>query len=116
MKFAHGTAIYTGGGCYIVIGETDKKGTYFYGCTDFCEIMTLDPRTKNEYGDLICMYTEEIEPYVIETDRDETWRIFEDFCTRLDNEEPNITDGYEDFSNYCAGEVARLIDFSDYNH
>jgi len=115
MTFTHGTAIYTGGGCYIVIGETDESGLYFFGCTDFCELMRFDPRTEDENG-LICQYYEEIEPYIVETDRDETWKLFEDFCNRLDNKEPNITTGYKDFSNYLAGEVSDYIDFSDYNH
>ena len=115
MKFTKGTAIYTGGGWYTIIGETNKKGVYFFGCTDFCELTSLDPRTEDEDG-LLIFYNEKIEPYRIEYDPDKTWRLMEDFCKRLDKEEPNITDGYEEFSNFCPGEVTEYIDFSDYNH
>lgn len=115
MKFTKGTAIYTGGGYYTIIGETDQEGVYFFGCTDFCELTTLDPREEDEDG-LKIFYDEKVEPYLIESDPDETWKLLEDFCNRLDNDEPHITDGYESFSNYLKGEVSDYIDFSDYNH
>ena len=99
MKFTKGTAIYTGGGFYTIIGETDQDGIYFFGCTDFCELTSLDPRTEDEDG-LLIYYNEKIEPHIIESDHDKTRELLKDFCERLYNDEPHITDGYEDFSNY----------------
>ena len=114
MKFTKGIAIYTGGGFYVAIGQTDN-GNYFYGCIDWCELFDTDTRTVNEYDELACMYNEWCDEHIIKSNRQEVWKAFEDFCKRLDNNEPNITEGYEKWSNYIPGEVTELIDFSEMN-
>lgn len=113
MKFTKGTAIYTGGGVYICIGQTDT-GLFFNGCPDFCILTDIDTRTEDEDG-LICCYEDKMEGHIIADTTEEVWRAFQDFCHRLDEGEEGITEGYEEFSNYARGEVERMIDFSDWN-
>lgn len=113
MKIVNGTAIYTGGGCYSIIGRIDN-GLWFNGWNDWCAIYDMDTRTKNEDGDLACFYNDEwCEEHdkTSEFDYKEVVEMFKDFCIRLDNEEDGITNGYEEFNNYIAGEVTDMIDF-----
>ena len=110
MKAIHGTAIYTGGGCYSVIGELDN-GLWFNGCMDFCEIIDADVRTKDENGDLACFYNEWLEKHVVnDYSPGEKWQMLKDFCIRLDNKESGLTEGYDELSNYIAGEVTEMLD------
>lgn len=112
MKIINGTAIYTGGGCYSIIGKIDN-GLWFNGCNDWCAIYDMDTRTKNEDGDFACFYYEWCEEHerTLEFSYKEVIAMFKDFCMRLDNNEEGITNGYEEFSNYIAGEVTDMIDF-----
>lgn len=110
MRAIHGTAIYTGGGCYSVIGELDD-GRWFNGCMDWCEILDTDVRTVDENGDLMCFYNEWLDKHRITGIEPGTvWKMLEDFCDRLDSGEEGLTDGYGKFSNYCAGEVKMMLD------
>lgn len=113
MRAIHGTAIYTGGGFYNVIGETDD-GHWFFGGYDYCCIANSDVREKNEYGDLACFYNDWAEKHEVEVDKKEMYEMIEDFCRRLDAKEPGLTDGYKEFSNYTAGEVTDYMDFSEF--
>ncbi len=112
FKATHGTAIYTGGGLYVVIGQLDN-GLWFYGGTDFCDIFDEDTRTyDNENDGLACFWNDWCEKHRVELDARQTYAMYYDFCRRLDNNEPGLTDGYEEYSNYAAGEVVDYIDFS----
>ena len=114
MKALYGTAIYTGGGQYSVIGELDN-GYWFCGCSDWCDIFNHDVREQHETeDDLGCFWNDWCEKYDV-TDQfnaKEIFDMFEDFCKRLDAKEEGITNGYEEYSNYIPGEVCELIDFS----
>lgn len=126
MRIKHGTAIYTGGGIYVVIGEIGD-GKWFMGNNDFCAVTNFDTRTKAKDMEILSetewefddddlaifylMLTPE-EGCIVETDIKETYEAFYDFCKRLDNGELGITDGYEEYSNYAQGEVCNYIDFS----
>ena len=113
MKITKGTAIYTGGGFYTVIGETED-GHWFVGFNEFCAVINFDPRTKDEEMDdlkiFYCDFTEE-EGYVIPVDIKEKYEAYLDFCKRLENQESGIEDGYEDFSNHDY-DIISYIDFS----
>lgn len=113
MKATHGTAIYTGGGLYIVIGELDN-GLWFYGNSDWCAVYDEDTRAYDYENDgLACCWTDWCEKHEVkDVDLKEVYAMFEDFCKRLDNKEEGITEGYEEFSNYAPGEVTDYIDFS----
>lgn len=113
MKAIHGTAIYTGGGIYVVIGELDS-GLWFCGNNDWCSIFDEDTRTyDNDNDDLACFLNEWCEAHEVkDVDKKEVYAMFKDFCERLDKKEPDITKGYEEFSNYAPGEVTDYIDFS----
>lgn len=113
MKATHGTAIYTGGGIYNIIGELDN-GLYFFGCWDYLAIYDADVRTYDEsYDDLVCYNPNWCDEHMLlfAFTEEEIEKALHDFCVRLDNEEPGLTDGYEQFSNYCAGEVTKMMDF-----
>lgn len=112
LKIKHGTAIYTGGGMYSVIGECDN-GLYFNGNNDWFELIYADPREKDYFGDLCVFDNEWMEEHVVKDfDKLEIYKAFKDFCARLDKNEPEITKGFEEFSNYAAGEVSDYIDFT----
>ena len=113
MKATHGTAIYTGGGIYVVIGELDN-GLWFCGNNDWCGIFDEDTRTYDqENDDLACFWSDWCDQHEVkDVNKKEVYAMFEDFCKRLDNKEDGITEGYEEFSNYAPGEVADYIDFS----
>lgn len=115
MRATHGTAIYTGGGIYNVIGETDN-GYWFFGGPDWCTIVDSDIREEDKENDddLVCYYNDWLEKHEVKVNVQEIYEMFEDFCRRLDAKEPGITDGYEKFSNYAAGEVTDYIDFSEF--
>ena len=109
MKIKHGTAIYTGGGFYTVIGELDN-GLYFNGCNDWCAAFDEDTRTwDEEKDDLACFYNDWCEEHEVKVNNKELKAAFKDFCERLAAREPGITKGYEKFSNYDADEVLRLL-------
>lgn len=119
MRATHGTAIYTGGGFYICIGELDN-GNYFVGGMDCIEIVNADPRIEIEdfdgwksYGfdDIDWILEHEVEATENGKESNGIIDMFKDFCKRIDNREPNLTDGYEDFSNYCSGEVYEMMLF-----
>lgn len=114
MKITNGTAIYTGGGNYTIIGKINN-GLWFNGCNEWCAIFDEDTRTKNEDGELMCIYNEWCEKHdkTSEFNHKEIVEMFKDFCKRLDNNEEGITKGYEEFSNYIPGEVTDYIDFSE---
>ena len=113
MKALHGTAIYTGGGLYVVIGELDN-GLWFYGNYDWCAVFDEDIRTYDEVNHgLACFWNDWCEKHIVnDVDVKEVYAMFKDFCERLDAKEPDITKGYEKFSNYLPGEVTEYIDFS----
>ena len=113
MKALHGTAIYTGGGFYTVIGELDN-GYWFCGNNDWCAIFDEDTRTWDyENVELACFDNEWCEAHEVkDIDPKEVYAMFKDFCNRLDNEEPGINEGFEQFNNYIPGEVSYYIDFS----
>ena len=114
LKFraTHGTAIYTGGGIYNVIGQLDN-GLWFYGGNDYIEVFDEDTRTYDEVNDgLACYWNDWCDKHRLEVDKRQLYAMFYDFCQRLDNRESGLTDGYEEFSNYAAGEVTDYIDFS----
>lgn len=117
LKATHGTAIYTGGGFYICIGELND-GTYFYGGMFSCEIFDKDTRTENEDKDLECFYEEWCKKHRIASEANgknhgEIIEMFKDFCKRLDAEEEGLTDGYEEYNNYCPGEVYDMMLFDE---
>lgn len=114
MKIVKGTAIYTGGGCYSIIGKLDN-GLWFNGCNEWCSVLSKDTRTLNKYEELACFCNNWCEKYDVTSkfNYKELVEAFKDFCIRLDNNEPGITDGYENFSNYIVGEVTKIIDFSE---
>ena len=121
MKVLHGTAIYTGGGFYTVLGEFDN-GLWFFGGTEWFEVIDADCRTRDEKeDDLAAYYNEWLSKYVVEeyhTDKKKERAMFkaiEDFCRRLDKGEKGLTEGYEELSNYSAGEVTEMIDFSEFD-
>lgn len=114
MKIVNGTAIYTGGGCYSVIGKLDN-GLYFNGCNDWCAAFDEDTRTVDkETGDLACFDNAWCEEHEVKVNQKELYKAFKDFCERLDSGEPGITMGYEKFSNYSEGEVTNYIDFEGF--
>ena len=115
MRATHGTAIYTGGGIYNVIGETDN-GYWFFGGPDWCSIVDSDIREedKENNNDLVCYYNDWLEKHEVKVNVQEIYEMFEDFCRRLDAKEPGITDGYEEYSNYIPGEVTDYINFSEF--
>lgn len=113
MRATHGTAIYTGGGIYNVIGETDN-GLWFMGGSDWCSLFDSDVTEEDEYTDMVCYNNDWCEKHEVKVDLQELYEMFEDFCRRLDNKEPGITDGYENHSNYAAGEICDYIDFSEF--
>ena len=114
MRATHGTAIYTGGGIYNVIGETDN-GYWFFGGPDWCTIVDSDIRERDEENDcLACYYNNWLEKHEVNVNAQEIYEMFEDFCRRLDAKESGITDGYEKYSNYAPGEVTDYIDFSEF--
>lgn len=114
MRATHGTAIYTGGGIYNVIGETDN-GHWFFGGPDYCTILDSDVREKDETeDDLACYYNDWLEKHEVKVEPKEVYEMFEDFCRRLDAKQPGITNGYDLYSNYIAGEVTNYIDFSEF--
>lgn len=106
MKAIHGTAIYTGGGIYVAIGELDN-GYYFYGSDYFCSIFDEDTRTYNFAEDgLACFWNDWCAKHEVKSfDVKEINDMFEDFCKRLDKKESGLTNGYEKYSNYLPGEV-----------
>ena len=53
MRATHGTAIYTGGGIYNIIGETDN-GLWFMGGPDWCSLFDSDVTEEDEYTDMVC--------------------------------------------------------------
>ena len=111
MKILNGTAIYTGGGFYTVLGRIDN-GLYFCGTNEWCSVYDMDTRTENEDGDLVCFEEEWCEKHdkSSEFDYKEIVKMFKNFCLRLDQEEDGITNGYEDLSNYGLN-VIKAIDF-----
>lgn len=111
MRFTKGTAMYTGGGIYVVLGETDN-GLYFLGNCDCVDIYNADVREEDENGDMACFYPEWEELHRVETSEDLV-EPFKNFCRRLDAKEEGITEGWEAFSNYAAGEVYDYMDFED---
>jgi hypothetical protein len=113
MKAMHGTAIYTGGGLYITIGQLDN-GYYFFGYYESCDIFKEDTRAIDEdNNELACLYPEWYEENRIEWDQNEVDEMHKDFCRRLDSGEKDLTAGYERFSNYVAGEVYDYMDFPE---
>ena len=116
MKALHGTAIYTSGGIYVVIGELDN-GLWFCGDNFGCTIYDQDTRTYDKVNDgLAWFWNEWCDNHVVkDVDEKEVHAMFKDFCVRLDKKEPNITKGYEEFSNYLPGEITKYIDFSHFD-
>lgn len=114
MKITHGTAMYTGGGFYTVIGEVDD-GNYFVGNMDWCVVVDTDPRDSDEFGEWNFFHIEWLEDHDIHADVNEIYPMFKDFCERLDAEEKDITKGWDEFSNYIPGEVMEMIDFSEFD-
>ena len=117
LKATHGTAIYTGGGIYICIGQLND-GTYFCGNLDYCCTFDADTRSESEDGDLECLYTDWCEKHMIASaangsNHGEIIEMFKDFCKRLDACEEGLTDGYEHFSNYCPSEVYDMMHFDE---
>ena len=121
LRVEHGTATYTGGGFYTIIGELNN-GLYFVGFNDYCCIIDVDPRTKANdaphepyevYDDdeLAIYYNDFLKVHTVEIDTQEKYRIFEDFCRRLDSKEKDIEKGYEEFKNHCL-DVSETIDFT----
>ena len=123
MKVVHGTAIYTGGGQYTLIGELDN-GLWFCGFNDYCAVTNFDTRTsvRDFYNDDgynvdnndLAIYHMDLtleEGYVVDVDLKEKYEMFYNFCKRLDAGEPGLTDGYEKYSNYQP-ELCEYIDFS----
>lgn len=114
MKITHGTALYTGGGFYSVVGEIDD-GNYFVGNTDWCCVVDADPREKDEFGEWNFFYNEWLEDHDVHADAKEIYTMFKDFCERLDANEQDITKGWDELSNYIPGEVTEMIDFSEFD-
>lgn len=112
MKILNGTAIYTGGGYYIVLGKIDN-GLYFCGTNEWCAICDMDTKTENEDGDFACFDIEWFEKHdkSSEFSYKEIVEMFKDFCLRLAQEEDGITNGYENLDNYISSEVIKMIDF-----
>ena len=114
MKITHGTAMYTGGGFYSVIGEVDD-GNYFVGNTDWCVVIDTDPRCKDEFGEWNFFHIEWLEDHnVHDVDANEMFFMFKDFCERLDANEQDITKGWDKLSNYIPGEATEMINFSEF--
>lgn len=130
MNVLHGTAIYTEDGTYNIIGEFDN-GLWFFGCPKYIAIYTDDIRNEREIFDicrnnikyceknLIMLYEpneedeDNIEEYLSEDELEDYHpEVIRRFCIQLDNEEPGLTNGYEEFSNYTAGEVTAAMGFS----
>ena len=117
MRATHGTAIYTGGGFYICIGELDD-GKYFFGGMDSIEILNANPKIEDEDGEWLGNNIDWILEHTIEStangkETNEIIEMFKDFCKRLDAKEDGLTDGYQDFSNFCAGEVYDMMLFGE---
>lgn len=116
LKAVHGTAIYTGGGIYVCIGQLNN-GKYFCGSIDYCSVFDADTREINEdEDDLACFWPDWCEKHEIASEElnashGEIIDMFKDFCKRLDANEEGLTDGYEEFSNYSSGEVYDMIGF-----
>ena len=114
MKALHGTAIYTGGGQYSVIGELDN-GYWFAGDNWGCNIFSRDVREYDEENGDLAFYWNPwcvLHDVTYMFDTKDIYEMYEDFCKRLDAKEDGITDGYEEYSNYIPGEVCEMIDFS----
>ena len=114
MNITHGTAMYTGGGFYSVIGEVDD-GNYFVGTMDWCVVVDADPREKDEFDEWNFFHVEWLEDHDVHADANEIYPMFKDFCERLDAEEQGITQGWDELSNYIPGEVTEMIDFSEFD-
>ena len=121
LRIEHGTATYTGGGFYTILGELNN-GLYFVGFNDCCYILDIDPRTKAaeaphedyeifEPDDLAIYYGDFLEVHNVEIDTHEKYKIFEDFIKRLDSGEKGIDRGFEDYTNHDF-KVYDTIDFS----
>lgn len=109
MRAKHGTAIYTGGGIYSLLGELDN-GLYFCGDNFYISIIDADCRTWNEKEDCLAVfYNDFIEAHEVKADLTEVAIMVKDFCTRLKNHEAEIDKGYEKFSNYDSAEVYRIM-------
>lgn len=106
LRATHGTACYSGGGFYIVLGETEN-GLYFVGgndCDGYCELYDTDPRTKT--SELLNDYSEWCDIHRVDSySEDEVQKMFRDFCRRLDKCEMNISRGYEAYENYMPGDM-----------
>ena len=103
--------MYTGGGIYVVLGETDNK-LYFVGDMDGVELYNSDVREEDEHGDMVCFYPEWQDKHRVETSEDLA-EVYKTFCRRLDAKEEGITKGWEEFSNYAPGEVYDHMYFED---
>lgn len=106
MKVVRGTAIYTGGGIYVTIGQMDN-GMYFVGSEYGIEFFDEDTRSCDENDDMCCFWQEWYDEHCIKDgyDPDDAQVAFIDFCKRLDAKEEHLTDGYDEFSNYLPGEI-----------
>lgn len=116
MRAVRGTAIYTGGGIYVTIGQMDN-GMYFIGSEYGIEFFDTDTRSCDENGDMCGFDMDWHNKHVISDgyDPEEAQAAFKDFCERLDAKEEHLTDGYEEFSNFCHGEIAlSLIGADEY--
>lgn len=107
MRAVHGTAIYTGGGIYNIIGKTDN-GLWFFADNDYLAIVNTDIRETCEDG-LACYYDRWLEEHEVDVSDEEKHKMLRDFCRRLDADEKGLTEGYEGVSNYMAGEVETYI-------
>lgn len=109
MRAKHGTAIYTGGGIYSLLGELDN-GLYFCGDNFYIGIYNEDVRTWNKKEDCLAyFYNDWCEAHEVEADQNEVAAMIKDFCTRLQDNEPELTQGFTDFSNFDGAEVFRLM-------
>lgn len=105
LRATHGTACYSGGGFYIVLGETEN-GLFFVGGNEgYVDIFDTDPRTKT--SELLSDYPEWCDLHRVSTYDDcEVQKMFSDFCRRLDKCEMNISVGYEAYENYMPGDMS----------
>lgn len=121
LKIIKGTAIYTGGGIYIIIGKLND-GNIIISNNQGWDI--LNPNKTNNDDEYIArwddvswildnMYVEIYEKYEVNNDYQDrdVLRAIKKFCKDLDNGKGDeyLVDEFKETGNYSSGELKRMI-------